>query len=298
MDYAWNDRGELTGRTKTQPGTPAIVYPTVFRQGFEESVISSNEAFGFDQAGRLTSYLNLITHQYDAHGHRVATVFPAWGTRYQVYSRGGELLYVDDLGAQQRTEFFHLNGTLVAERTRPTSSEAATVDYLHSDHRGSPTVKSAPSGGRVYRSRLKPYGDPYDGIWREGPGFTKHAMDEGGNLVYMQQRYYDPAMGGFLSPDPIRASAQSFSPYWYANNNPYTFVDPDGRVGRLITTLGAGFLEEAAIQYATTGTVNPTQALKGAAESVVNPMKKVERVRDIARAVSKTDVVKPRTAGR
>jgi RHS repeat-associated protein len=54
-------------------------------------------------------------------------------------------------------------------------------------------------------------------------------MDPGGELVYMQQRYYDPVMMRFLSPDPIGTSAQNFNLYWYANNNPYTFVDPDGR---------------------------------------------------------------------
>src|SRR5690606_32429183 len=50
-------------------------------------------------------------------------------------------------------------------------------------------------------------------------------------LSYMQQRYYDPETLRFLSPDPVGASAESFNAYWYANNNPYTFVDPDGREG-------------------------------------------------------------------
>jgi murein DD-endopeptidase MepM/ murein hydrolase activator NlpD len=48
----------------------------------------------------------------------------------------------------------------------------------------------------------------------------------------MQQRYYDPLLGRFLSVDPVTAYSSpgvNFNRYWYANNNPYKFVDPDGR---------------------------------------------------------------------
>ena len=46
------------------------------------------------------------------------------------------------------------------------------------------------------------------------------------------QRYYDPAIGRFLSVDPVTAyeqPGQNFNRYWYAGNNPYRFTDPDGR---------------------------------------------------------------------
>jgi uncharacterized protein RhaS with RHS repeats len=48
----------------------------------------------------------------------------------------------------------------------------------------------------------------------------------------MQQRYYDPVIGRFLSVDPITADGNNganFNRFWYANNNPYLFTDPDGR---------------------------------------------------------------------
>jgi RHS repeat-associated protein len=51
-------------------------------------------------------------------------------------------------------------------------------------------------------------------------------------LVYMQQRYYDEDIGRFLSVDPVVAYSNpvdAFNRYWYANNNPYRFADPDGR---------------------------------------------------------------------
>src|SRR3546814_21172324 len=50
-------------------------------------------------------------------------------------------------------------------------------------------------------------------------------------MVYMQQRYYDPSLGRFLSVDPVSASSfgDNFNRYWYANNSPHKFIDPDGR---------------------------------------------------------------------
>jgi RHS repeat-associated protein len=55
--------------------------------------------------------------------------------------------------------------------------------------------------------------------------------------MYMQARYYDPVIGRFYSNDPVDATAHlgihngiyGFNRYAYANNNPYKFVDPDGR---------------------------------------------------------------------
>jgi RHS repeat-associated protein len=48
------------------------------------------------------------------------------------------------------------------------------------------------------------------------------------------QRYYDPAIGRFLSVDPVTAYEKpltNFNRYAYGFNNPYKFTDPDGRDG-------------------------------------------------------------------
>ena len=48
--------------------------------------------------------------------------------------------------------------------------------------------------------------------------------------MYMQARYYDPVIGRFYSNDPVGFSnVHNFNRYAYANNNPYKYVDPDGR---------------------------------------------------------------------
>lgn len=53
----------------------------------------------------------------------------------------------------------------------------------------------------------------------------------------MQARYYDPVIGRFYSNDPVDYLAHmqrgnpvhGFNRYTYANNNPYKYVDPDGK---------------------------------------------------------------------
>jgi len=58
-------------------------------------------------------------------------------------------------------------------------------------------------------------------------------MEDGGTgLTYMKARYYDQVAMRFLSPDPVYVdltTGGNFNRYWYVNNNPYTYVDPDGR---------------------------------------------------------------------
>lgn len=59
----------------------------------------------------------------------------------------------------------------------------------------------------------------------------------------MQQRYYDPIAGRFLSVDPVVTDAKtgsSFNRYVYGNNNPYKFKDPDGKAS--VAAVGAGVL--------------------------------------------------------
>lgn len=114
-------------------------------------------------------------------------------------------------------------------------SHAQNVEYIHTDALGSPVAVTDANRNVIERSEYEPYGQVINRPLRDGPGYTGHVEDAATGLVYAQQRYYDPSIGRFLSVDPVTANSgtgANFNRYWYAANNPYKFVDPDGRLVR------------------------------------------------------------------
>ena len=112
------------------------------------------------------------------------------------------------------------------------SAAAQTVEYIHTDALGTPIAVTNASRVVIERSEYEPYGKLLNRPLTDGPGYTGHVQDAATGLTYMQQRYYDPGIGRFLSVDPVTADSgtgANFNRYWYADNNPYRFVDPDGR---------------------------------------------------------------------
>ncbi len=118
-------------------------------------------------------------------------------------------------------------------------AHAGTAHYYYTDPQGTVLAKADAQGNIIASYDYKPYGAQALGAPPNGPGYTGHVNDPDTGLVYMQQRYYDPSVGRFLSVDPVRPAAGNpfnFSRYAYANDNPARFTDPDGRqsVGEMI----------------------------------------------------------------
>lgn len=89
------------------------------------------------------------------------------------------------------------------------------------------------SRGILERREYEPYGQQMAPTPTDGPNYTGHVYDAATGLLYMQQRYYAPMVGRFLSTDPVTALSNPvgmFNRYDYAANNPYRFKDPDGRM--------------------------------------------------------------------
>src|SRR5690349_12820468 len=85
------------------------------------------------------------------------------------------------------------------------SSASASTIYFHNDLSGSPVVATNSSGAIVWRESYRPYGERLvqspasadNSIWYAG---NPQASETG--PVLMGVRWYDPAMGRFLSTDP------------------------------------------------------------------------------------------------
>jgi RHS repeat-associated protein len=116
----------------------------------------------------------------------------------------------------------------------PLAKSAETVTYYYTNQQGTPLATADTSGNILTTSDYRPYGSQALGSPVGGPGYTGHVNDPDSGLVYMQARYYDPVVGRFLSADPISGepgSLRGFGQYEYANDNPLTFIDSDGRKG-------------------------------------------------------------------
>ena len=101
---------------------------------------------------------------------------------------------------------------------------------------GSPVAETNTSGNLVGSfMHYQAFGETIEAP-KDEVGYTGHKFDTDLGLSYMQARYYDPVIGRFYSNDPVGAASflqegniHGFNRYAYANNNPYKFVDLDGR---------------------------------------------------------------------
>jgi RHS repeat-associated protein len=190
--------------------------------------------YSFTRANRLAGVTGKETYQYDGFGRR----FVSWrqdGTAVvPVYGQDGVLRYDADNKKGGGTTHVQLNGSQIAEHFQKWADGATTITYTLTDALGSPVATTGTTGNVIDRTEYAPFGAPFNRPV-DGVGYTGHVMDQATGLVYAQQRYYDPMLGRFLSADPVSANPSTgynFNRYWYGNNNPYKFTDPDGRISR------------------------------------------------------------------
>lgn len=121
--------------------------------------------------------------------------------------------------------FYAINGH--AKRT--------TITFIHTDHLGSPIAATNEDGSVKWREEYQPFGKQLTNQDSENNvGFTSHKEDKDLGLTYMQARWYHPEAARFMGLDPLLyRDVHSFNRYVYGNNNPYKYVDPDGKASKL-----------------------------------------------------------------
>ncbi len=109
--------------------------------------------------------------------------------------------------------------------------------FLIKDHLGSTRTSMDVNGAYIDQTMFYSYGNMHKLVTSSNDSrekFTTKEFDsEGGldgriNLIYFGARYYEPELGMWISPDPLR---QYNSPYTYVGNNPVNLVDPTGLAG-------------------------------------------------------------------
>jgi len=191
------------------------------------------QAYQFDFGNRLRSVPGLEgSYEYDGHGRRVVALATNGLAIESQYASSGNLLRQRNHRTNREIDYVYLGQTLIASQERLIGGSVNTARYQHTDALGTPLVVTGGNKAVVENSTYEPYGQLINTTPFDGPGYTGHVQDAITGLTYMQQRYYDPQLGIFLSVDPVTAYTDpvgQFHRYRYANGNPYTFIDLDGR---------------------------------------------------------------------
>ena len=156
------------------------------------------------------------------------------------------------LFSQIRTKLAAVLMVLLAVLTALPAQAEVTFTYYHTDHLGNVVATTDEAGNVTRLTEYHDYGsrqnhaatDPVEADDR--PGYTGKFYDKYTNTVYLGGRFYDPDLGRFLTPDPVKFNEQNlmmFNRYAYGNNSPYMYVDPDG--ANAVTAFG-GLLYESA----------------------------------------------------
>ena len=143
-----------------------------------------------------------------------------------------------------------VSASVLHVKTTPITGTATTaLEYLHRDHLGSVESVTGAAGTELKVQAYDPFGSRRASDWtralsgteraalaaeapqRTARGYTGHEHLERTGLIHMNGRVYDPAIGRFLSPDPVVADAsfsQGWNAYSYALNSPLSYSDPSG----------------------------------------------------------------------
>ena len=221
--YCYDAHNQLTNvKTDSCNGTSVIGLGYDVRGNLANK---NGQLFDFDIGNRLREAVGLESYQYDALGRRV-TATAANGTIYSHYSQAGQLLQQKNERSASTLQYLYLNGSLVTMLEQPDGGVVAPK-YQHTDALGTPVAVTDANQVVIEKSEYEPYGGLLNRPLTDGPGYTGHVSDAQTGLSYMQQRYYDPKIGGgrFLSVDPVTADSVGGNFNRYGRSN-YPFESP------------------------------------------------------------------------
>jgi RHS repeat-associated protein len=170
--------------------------------------------------GPLTASTVLASYGYNGDGLRMSKTTSA-GTQQFTWDTSQQ---VPQVLADGSNDYIYGPGGLPIEQL----STAGTASYFFHDNNGNTRALLNGSGGIGATFSYTPYGALASRTGTlatpllYGQGYTDPAT----SLIYLINRYYDPATGQFMSVDPL--DDQTDQPYQYAGDNPLNQSDPAG----------------------------------------------------------------------
>ncbi|TQJ75412.1 ricin-type beta-trefoil lectin domain protein [Streptomyces sp. SLBN-31] len=200
------------------------------------------QTFTYDEEGRTATVSTpsgttsrTSKYLYDADGNLLEQTASVGGTDKTrvLYLFGGAEQLTLDVAAKTCTALRYYSGP---DGTRVTRSSSGDVTYQIANGQGTETTSVAADDLAVTRRYYDPYGNPRGAkpsTWvaaDENHGFLGKPVDSVTGLDLLGARNYDPALGRFLTPDPLfqAGDPNQMGGYTYAADNPATGSDPTG----------------------------------------------------------------------
>ncbi|MBQ1090290.1 sugar-binding protein [Streptomyces sp. B93] len=170
-------------------------------------------------ADKVTEYL------YDAEGNRLIGRTP---TETTVYLGNTELTLAKGTSTPKATRYIDLGGG-----NQAVQANDGSVSITLADHHGTAQLAIDTATQQLTQRRTLPFGGTRGTEatnWPGTKGFVGGTRDAATGLTHLGAREYDPAIGRFLSLDPLLEidKPQTLNGYSYAAQNPLTFADPTG----------------------------------------------------------------------
>ena len=186
-----------------------------------------NQTLQYNPENQLTAVTGTpsASFVYDGDGNRVLSTINGVTTAYI----GNHTEW--NVTAQEMTRYYLAGSQRVAFRIIK-SGQPDRLYYLLSDHLGSSNVVMQVGGG-VETQTYTAWGElRTGGITTTQRQYTGQINESSLGLYFYNARWYDSALGRFISADSIvpfeSQGVQAFDRFAYTNNNPLRYVDPSG----------------------------------------------------------------------